>query len=213
MATKQEKVIKNSLESESRQQILDAALGLFAQKGYAATTIREIVDAVGITAPSLYYYFGSKEGLYMELMQTHCAQIDSVLESHLHTSEGAKNRLKDLVDKIFFHVIEDKDFFRLMFTIYYGPSQGSPYCDFISYHVKFHAAIKKIIEEGIISKEFQPGNPRQMTWVIRGVVQLAMEEQIKDDREKIDRQGLQRILDLILERFERPPLPNSQKIN
>jgi TetR/AcrR family transcriptional regulator len=213
MATKQEKVIKNSLESESRQQILDAALGLFAQKGYAATTIREIVDAVGITAPSLYYYFGSKEGLYMELMQTHCAQIDSVLESHVHTSEGAKNRLKDLVDKIFFHVIEDKDFFRLMFTIYYGPSQGSPYCDFISYHVKFHAAIKKIIEEGIISKEFQPGNPRQMTWVIRGVVQLAMEEQIKDDREKIDRQGLQRILDLILERFERPPLPNSQKIN
>lgn len=213
MATKQEKAIKNSLESESRQQILDAALGLFAQKGYAATTIREIVDAVGITAPSLYYYFGSKEGLYMELMQTHCAQIDSVLESHLHTSEGAKNRLKGLVDKIFFHVIEDKDFFRLMFTIYYGPSQGSPYCDFISYHVKFHAAIKKIIEEGIISKEFQPGNPRQMTWVIRGVVQLAMEEQIKDDREKIDRQGLQRILDLILERFERPPLPNSQKIN
>lgn len=212
MATKQEKAIKNSLESESRQQILDAALGLFAQKGYAATTIREIVDAVGITAPSLYYYFGSKEGLYMELMQIHCAQIDSVLESHLHTSEGAKNRLKDLADKIFFHVIEDKDFFRLMFTIYYGPSQGAPYCDFISYHVKFHAAIKKIVEEGIASKEFQPGNPGNMTWVIRGVVQLAMEEQIKDDREKVDRQRLQKILDLIVDRFERPPCPNTKKI-
>ena len=51
-----------------------------------------------------------------------------------------------------------------------------------------------------------------MTWVIRGVVQLAMEEQIKDDREKIDRQGLQRILDLILCRFERPPCPNPKKI-
>ena len=84
-----------------------------------------------------------------------------------------------------------------MFTIYYGPSQGAPYCDFISYHVKFHAAIKKIIEEGIASKEFQPGNPGHMTWVIRGVVQLAMEEQIKDDREKIDRSGLQKILILL----------------
>jgi AcrR family transcriptional regulator len=212
MTAKQEKAIKNNLESESRQQLLDVALQFFAQKGYAATTVREIVDAAGITAPSLYYYFGNKEGLYMELMQTHCVQIDSVLESHLHTSESSKNRLKDLVDKIFLHVIEDKDFFRLMFTIYYGPSQSAPYCDFISYHVKFHAAIKKIIEEGIASKEFQPGNPGHMTWVIRGVVQLAMEEQIKDDREKIDRQGLQRILDLILCRFERPPCPNPKKI-
>ncbi len=194
MAQKKEKLVKKNLESESRQQILDAALGLFAQKGYAATTVREIVDAVGITAPSLYYYFGNKEGLYMELMQTHCAQIDSALESHVHTSESAKNRLKDLVDKIFLHVINDKDFFRLMFTIYYGPSQGAPYCDFISYHVKFHAAIKKIIEEGIASKEFQPGNAGHMTWTVRGVVQLAMEEQIKDDREKIDRPGLQKIL-------------------
>jgi TetR/AcrR family transcriptional regulator len=207
MATKQKKVIKKSLESESRQQILDAALELFAQKGYAATTVREIVDAARITAPTLYYYFGNKEGLYMELMQTHCAQIDSVLESHLHTSESSKNRLKDLVDKIFRHVIEDKDFFRLMFTIYYGPSQGAPYCDFISYHVKFHAAIKKIIEEGIASREYQPGNPGHMTWVIRGLVQLAMEEQIKDDREKIDRKGLQMILDLVLDRFERLPCP------
>ena len=211
MALKQEKVLKKNLESESRQHILDEALGLFAQKGYAAATVREIVDAAGITAPSLYYYFGNKEGLYMELMQTHCALIDSALELHLHTSESARHRLKDLVDKIFLHVIDDKDFFRLMFTIYYGPSQGAPYCDFISYHVKFHAAIKQIIEEGIASKEFQPGNAGHMTWVVRGVVQLAMEEQIKDDREKIDRPGLQKILDLILDRFERPLSDEAKK--
>ncbi len=211
MAAKKKKISKNNLEPESRQQILDAALVLFAQKGYSAATVREIVEAVGITAPSLYYYFGNKEGLYLELMQTHCARIDSALELHTHRSESAKNRLKDLVDKIFQHVIEDKNFFRLMFTIYYGPSQGAPYCDFISYHVKFHAAIKKIIGDGIVSGEFQPGNPGHMTWVIRGVVQLAMEEQIKEDREKIDRQSLQKILDLILDRFERSPATSCKK--
>ncbi len=207
MAGKREKTIKNNLESEARQQILDAALGLFAQKGYAATTVREIVDAAGITAPSLYYYFGSKEGLYLDLVQTHGAQIDLALQSYAHTSASAKMRVKDLVDKIFLQVINDKDFFRLMFSMYYGPSQGAPYYDFISYHVKIHAAIKKVIEEGIASKEFQSGNPGYITWVIRGVVQLAMEEQIKDDREKIDRPRLQRILDIILDRLERPPSP------
>jgi len=147
----------------------------------------------------------------MELMLTHCGRIDQALELHMHTSSSAKDRLKDLVDKIFLHVANDRDFFRLMFTIYYGPSQGAPYCDFISYHVKFHAAIKKIIEEGIASGEFQPGNSGHMTWVIRGVVQLAMEEQIKDDRERVDRSGLQRILDLIVDRLERPALARRKK--
>lgn len=211
MARKNEVTVKNKSESAARQMILDAALGLFAQKGYGSTTVREILDVAGITAPSLYYYFGSKEGLYMELMKTHCNLIDEVLARHIHKTHNAKQRLKNLVGKIFEHVIEDRNFFRLMFSIYYGPSQGSPYCDFISYHVKFHAAIKKIIEDGIASGEFQPGNAGHMTWVIRGVVQLAMEEQIKEDREKIDRSGLQRILDLVLDRFERPPLAESKK--
>ncbi|HQP24531.1 MAG TPA: TetR/AcrR family transcriptional regulator [Smithellaceae bacterium] len=204
MTIKQLKAKKRNLESGSRQQILDVALKLFAHKGYAAATVREIVDTVGITAPSLYYYFGNKEGLYMELMQTHCARIDQALESHMHTSSSARERLKDLVDKIFLHVANDRDFFRLMFTIYYGPSQGAPYCDFLSYHAKFHAAIKKIIEEGIASGEFKPGNSGYMTWVIRGVVQLAMEEQIKGDRKIIERQTLQRVLDLILDLFQQP---------
>ncbi len=204
MTIKQLKAKKRNLESGSRQQILDVALKLFAHKGYAAATVREIVDTVGITAPSLYYYFGNKEGLYMELMQTHCARIDQALESHMHTSSSARERLKDLVDKIFLHVANDRDFFRLMFTVYYGPSQGAPYCDFLSYHAKFHAAIKKIIEEGIASGEFQPGNSGYMTWVIRGVVQLAMEEQIKGDRKIIERQTLQRVLDLILDLFQQP---------
>ncbi len=211
MTMKKGKTKKRNLESDSRQQILDVALKLFAHKGYAAATVRDIVDASGITAPSLYYYFGNKEGLYMELMQTHCTRIDQALESHMHTSSSAKDRLKDLVDKIFLHVANDRDFFRLMFTIYYGPSQGAPYCDFISYHAKFHAAIKKIIEEGIASGEFQPGNSGHMTWVIRGVVQLAMEEQIKEDRKIIDRQGLQKTLDMLLDRFERPPSVNRKK--
>jgi hypothetical protein len=50
-----------------------------------------------------------------------------------------------------------------------------------------------------------------MTWVIRGVVQLAMEEQIKEDRKIIDRQGLQKTLDMLLDRFERPPSVNRKK--
>lgn len=45
------------------EHIAERAAELFACKGFAATSIREIADAAGVTKPTLYYHFGSKEGL------------------------------------------------------------------------------------------------------------------------------------------------------
>src|SRR5262249_10237615 len=51
-----------------REQILDAAAGLFAAHGPAATTTRQIADRVGIRQASLYYYFGGKDEILLELL-------------------------------------------------------------------------------------------------------------------------------------------------
>jgi AcrR family transcriptional regulator len=48
----------------TRDTILQAARELFTRKGFANTTVREICQAAGVTAPVLYYHFGSKEGLF-----------------------------------------------------------------------------------------------------------------------------------------------------
>jgi len=53
--------------SVTRAQILDAAEGLFAEKGYAGTSLREIADHACVTQALLNYYFGSKEGLFIEV--------------------------------------------------------------------------------------------------------------------------------------------------
>jgi AcrR family transcriptional regulator len=50
-------------------QTLDAAHGLFAERGYAAVTMDEIAAAVGVTKPLLYTYFGNKERLYTACME------------------------------------------------------------------------------------------------------------------------------------------------
>ena len=52
----------------TQQRITDAALTRFASKGFAATGIREIADAVGITTASLYHYMGTKEDLLVHIM-------------------------------------------------------------------------------------------------------------------------------------------------
>src|SRR5260221_5464528 len=48
--------------------IARVAARLFATQGYEATSVRTIVEAAGVTKPTLYYYFGSKEGLAQALL-------------------------------------------------------------------------------------------------------------------------------------------------
>lgn len=46
----------------------ERAAELFAKKGFVGTSVREIASAAGVTKPTLYYYFGSKEGLIRDLI-------------------------------------------------------------------------------------------------------------------------------------------------
>jgi AcrR family transcriptional regulator len=54
---------------DSRQDLLDAAAGLFIDHGYAATSTRAIADRAGLRQASLYHYFGGKEDILVELLQ------------------------------------------------------------------------------------------------------------------------------------------------
>jgi AcrR family transcriptional regulator len=55
--------------AETAERILDAAEALFAERGYAATTLRDVAAAVGVQNPSLYNHFPSKEALYAAVLE------------------------------------------------------------------------------------------------------------------------------------------------
>ena len=52
----------------TRRSILEAAAGLFRQRGYAAVSLRDIAESVGMKTGSLYYHFPSKESLVEEIL-------------------------------------------------------------------------------------------------------------------------------------------------
>lgn len=57
--------------AERRRRIEEAATELFAQRGYAATTVEDIVRAAGVTKPMLYRHFESKQELCIALLERH----------------------------------------------------------------------------------------------------------------------------------------------
>lgn len=58
-----------------REQALETAMHLFWQRGYEATSISELTAAVGVSAPSLYAVFGSKEDLFRAALQRYLEQF------------------------------------------------------------------------------------------------------------------------------------------
>lgn len=52
----------------TRERILEVAARCFSEKGFAGTTVRHICQAASITAPTLYYHFGSKDGLIRSIV-------------------------------------------------------------------------------------------------------------------------------------------------
>ncbi|MBP1988584.1 TetR/AcrR family transcriptional regulator [Paenibacillus eucommiae] len=60
---------KKQLQSEqTKKKVAEAARALFGQKGYAATSIEDIVAATGSSKGNIYYHFQSKEGLFLHLL-------------------------------------------------------------------------------------------------------------------------------------------------
>ncbi len=67
-------------DSDTKNKLLAAGLELFTGKGFAGASTREIVERAGVTKPSLYYHFSSKEDLYRVLIEEDFARFNRALE-------------------------------------------------------------------------------------------------------------------------------------
>ncbi len=60
---------------DTAERILEAAAGLFAEKGFKASTTREIAKRAGVNIASLHYHFHDKRGLYMAVFDAHAEAL------------------------------------------------------------------------------------------------------------------------------------------
>jgi TetR/AcrR family transcriptional regulator len=186
-------------EHAVRERLLQSALDIFNERGYAATSVREIVGAAGVTKPSLYYYFGSKEGIYTELMRGPFKALENILVETAHEKLSARERMLRLFDRIFLLFIDNLKAARLMYSIYYGPPQGAPFIDFEGYHLKVKEVTGMIARDGIKKGEIRAVNADTLTCVLIGALNFALEEQLCHRSPMVDKKGLSGMLALVFD--------------
>ena len=91
----------NADGQRTRQAILDAALALFAEKGYFGTSLRDVAGAVGVRESALYNYFPGKEALFEALLEAESADktehFSAVLEAPAADGRVLLERIAEFV--------------------------------------------------------------------------------------------------------------------
>lgn len=139
-----------------KAEIKQKSILLFEEKGFSETSIQDIVEALGVTKGTFYYYFSSKEQLLMDI---HLGYIDDLLnrqekiqQKQISNREKLTQLIALLITDIADHGPSGKVFFREMRHL--GEENA---LEVKGKREKFRKNLEKIIMDGIAQKEFRHG--------------------------------------------------------
>jgi TetR/AcrR family transcriptional regulator len=159
------------------------ATALFADKGYAAVSVREICEAAGATKPMLYYYFGSKEGLFRRLIEETFDRFNAIL----HESEA-----RDLPIRAFLEtyaaahlhwVTERPEHARLVFATSMGHQRGAPAIDFPRFRDHNAGLLARIFFRAQERGELARLPPEDLIGAYLGIVVMACMRHLEPEQE------------------------------
>ena len=169
-----EKNGKNSLENNARERLLETATELFAEKGYAGTYVREIVEKAGVSKPVLYYYFKSKEGLFYAILEW-AADVQQQILNEIFTASGTVlDRFIYLYQRKYEGVQEYHSLYKMIHSLLYGPPQGAPEYDFPSYQRHMFDAVKRIYSEGLSSGELRQVDEDEVAFLVLSLIDFSL---------------------------------------
>lgn len=100
-----------------KERLLDAALNLFADRGYDGVAVDEIVDAAGVNKRMVYHYFGSKEGIYAAVLEQAYEGVRASEEKFFaqrRSRATPRRAMRDLVALYFEFLRSHPEFVRLL---------------------------------------------------------------------------------------------------
>jgi len=139
------------------EEILDAALDLFTEKGYSSTRMIDIAKKAGISKGTLYLYFDSKEIVFEELVKTILSPMVDEAETAISQFQGSSTELiQEFVAGWWANIWHSKlsGIPKLIFSEAGNfPDMATFYTDTIVKRVR--GLFEKIIQQGITDKEFK----------------------------------------------------------
>lgn len=161
-------------ENNSRERLLETATGLFAEKGYAGTSVREIVEKAGVSKPVLYYYFKSKEGLFYAILEWAAAVQQNILNEIFEARGTVLERFIFLYRRVYEGIHQYKSLYIMIHGLIYGPPEGVPEYDFASFQRCMLDAVKRIYAEGLSSGDIRKVDAEEVAFLVLGLMDFSL---------------------------------------
>lgn len=151
------RLIKTAEIHDTREHVALVATHLFANQGYDGTSLRDIVEAAGVTKPVIYYYFNSKENLFITLINDAYDFFLTAIEEIIDGEGDFKERLKKVTHLYFDLCSQYEDTTRLIYHTAFGPRGKIPPVDIMKLEEKHFALLLRFLSEGVELGEIRPG--------------------------------------------------------
>jgi len=163
-------------DSTQKRKILEAAVGVFADKGLEGATIRGVGRKAGVNSALIYYYFENKEELFEEAIRMVMGDFLSMLERRKPAFSDAEERIAFLVNGVFNYYESRPERMRLMVMVFNLHAQLL--VEFILELVKEREILPlAVLQEGIVRKQLKPFAPIQLWWNILGMCIFTLKTQ------------------------------------
>ena len=160
---------------DRREVIRDAAAELFAAKGVAATTVREIADAVGILSGSLYHHFKSKQHIVEEILTDYFEDLQKSYTSALSEKGSPAEQLRSLI-RTSLETVNRHPHAAEIYQGDYGYLQTLPHFDYLKTAAgDVQKAWLEVISAGVTTGDFRADvDPRVFYRLLRDSVWLSV---------------------------------------
>jgi len=145
-----------------KERIVSAAAGLFMERGFGGTTVREIGERAGVGQSSLYHHARSKGQLLAELHATHVQDLIEMLEDVVGSPDSATNQLRRVIKALTLMV----ETHRAVVTVYLRESYAlsdEARAQVAMERKKTDGYVELIIRRGLDSGEFRADLDVQLT--------------------------------------------------
>ena len=146
-------------DSQTRREILDAALKRFAHCGYAATSVQDIVSAARVSKPALYYYFPDKAGLYQALVDRAHDERYRLMRAATRRGATLAEQLEEILAALFEFLQENRELMRIAFATAFAapgelPAQVTGLDKSLRNFEFIHGLMKRAVRDGLLDPRF-----------------------------------------------------------
>jgi len=183
----------------TRNRLIRAGVKVFDRKGYAAASVREIVELAGVSKPALYYHFGSKEQLLREILNEAAREFGNAIHQATERPGSVRERLHAYAEAFLAAFSANVPTIRVAHACFTGPAEAGPTFDFAAFEQQATQVIQRLVHEGIASGEIRPATASDVAAAINGVVEALAARQLHPGIEPTGPDDLHRVLELVFE--------------